>query len=489
MSMNTVLLLDLEPNSIEETRRPLEEAGFHVSVARDGEEGLLSFRHMAPDLVIIEPMLPGTNGFEVCRTIKESPGGAATPVIALTGYYSAADYETRAVEEYGFDQFLEKPVPGARLVATCCRLLSTAQAQQQAGPAPHEPTAEIQQVPAATADSADQPAADDDPTTNEPEESGGKLREVDPAVLAPPPVKRRRTLGGVLLRPRKVWGAIALFIVAGFLTGMGLAEEIVGGEGGFSLPSIHWMGDFVGPPRGADLFGPYGLDEQEALRNEMEFSLAEGASAAESEDLDAVAGIVDPESEEVPTGSAAADGAGPELSDPSAFDAAALSGPSGEEIADADTLWTALGSNSETFGVSEIIEESRLEFRGTSTVKAGTLVLLIDGTEVHSMELLSVSRGAKRFFKKIAGKAAEAIDFSITVTAGEHEIVARLQELGESFVYESRLTVEAEPDAEVPLRIVASRSGKRRLILELDEPEPEFTSGPGPEPEIAQLDF
>ena len=68
--MNTVLVVEDEENLLEALRYNLEREGYAVNTAIDGEQALLSARESAPDLVILDVMLPQLDGFEICRILR-----------------------------------------------------------------------------------------------------------------------------------------------------------------------------------------------------------------------------------------------------------------------------------------------------------------------------------------------------------------------------------------------------------------------------------
>jgi periplasmic protein TonB len=123
MSMpgRTVLVIDYDPQSIESTRKSLVDAGYQVEVATDGVEGLKTFERACPDLVLIEPMVPKKHGFQVCREIKGSARGRATPVLITTAFYKGRKHRAQARENYGCDDYLEKPIAQGELLAACRR--------------------------------------------------------------------------------------------------------------------------------------------------------------------------------------------------------------------------------------------------------------------------------------------------------------------------------------------------------------------------------
>lgn len=102
----------------------LEQAGFAFAHQGDGASGLAAVQESAPDLVILDLMLPGMDGLEVCRRIRSLPGAAASvPVLMLTAKGDAMD---RIIGlELGADDYLPKPFEPrellARIRAVLCR--------------------------------------------------------------------------------------------------------------------------------------------------------------------------------------------------------------------------------------------------------------------------------------------------------------------------------------------------------------------------------
>src|SRR5262245_10046420 len=110
MANYTILLIDYEPRSIERFRTPLEGAGYAVEIATDGVTGIEAFHRLAPDMVLVEAMIPKKHGFEVCQELKKTPHGRKTPVIITTGVYKGRKYRTQALHIYGCDEYIEKPI-------------------------------------------------------------------------------------------------------------------------------------------------------------------------------------------------------------------------------------------------------------------------------------------------------------------------------------------------------------------------------------------
>jgi DNA-binding response OmpR family regulator len=110
--MKTILVVDDERNIVDLLRLYLEKEGFAVIAASDGEEGLALHRRHAPDLVILDLMLPKIDGFEVCREIRRQ---GDTPVLMLTA--RADDIDAIVGLELGADDYVTKPFNPRALVA------------------------------------------------------------------------------------------------------------------------------------------------------------------------------------------------------------------------------------------------------------------------------------------------------------------------------------------------------------------------------------
>lgn len=110
--MSRILVIDDEPNLRHTVSYALKQEGYEVVSAGDGEEGLGLFASAAPDLVILDVMLPKLDGFEVCRRIRKS---SRVPVLMLT----ARDTELDKVVglEIGADDYLVKPFSMRELIA------------------------------------------------------------------------------------------------------------------------------------------------------------------------------------------------------------------------------------------------------------------------------------------------------------------------------------------------------------------------------------
>lgn len=110
-----VLVVDDIPANVKLLEAKLTSEYFDVISARNGPEALAMIREARPDLVLLDVMMPGMDGFEVCRKIKLDPAIAHTPVIMVTALDQVKDRVTGL--EAGADDFLTKPVVDVALFA------------------------------------------------------------------------------------------------------------------------------------------------------------------------------------------------------------------------------------------------------------------------------------------------------------------------------------------------------------------------------------
>jgi len=110
-----ILVVDDEPDIVELVSYNLKKEGFVVSSAADGEEALKLIRAGQYDLVILDLMLPGIQGMELCRIIRNDPGTAFVPIIMLTARGEEVDRVLGL--EIGADDYLTKPFSPRELIA------------------------------------------------------------------------------------------------------------------------------------------------------------------------------------------------------------------------------------------------------------------------------------------------------------------------------------------------------------------------------------
>src|SRR4030042_1355085 len=122
-SMNTVLIIDDEPAARESLEALLAAEGYQLEFAVDGLQGFARAAELYPDIILLDVMMPGIDGFEVCRRLREDPILAEVPVVMLTALDDQAS--RLAGIDRGADDFISKPFDKSELrarVRAICRL-------------------------------------------------------------------------------------------------------------------------------------------------------------------------------------------------------------------------------------------------------------------------------------------------------------------------------------------------------------------------------
>ena len=130
MAKETILVVEDEEDIRELLKYNLEKEGYQVFGAATGEEGLRAVRDRRPDLILLDLMLPGLDGLEVCRRIRGEAQTQPLPIIMLTAKGEEADIVTGL--ELGADDYIVKPFSPRVLLA---RLRAALAAPQPTAPA------------------------------------------------------------------------------------------------------------------------------------------------------------------------------------------------------------------------------------------------------------------------------------------------------------------------------------------------------------------
>lgn len=125
-----VLVVDDEENIQELIRLGLRYEGFQVESASNGPDGISAAQRLSPDLVILDLMLPGMDGLEVCRRMRANPTTQDVPILMLTAKDEVHDRVTGL--DTGADDYLTKPFDFEELVARVKAILRRQQRVQRA---------------------------------------------------------------------------------------------------------------------------------------------------------------------------------------------------------------------------------------------------------------------------------------------------------------------------------------------------------------------
>jgi DNA-binding response OmpR family regulator/DNA-binding CsgD family transcriptional regulator len=114
LKRSVVLVVDDHPDTLQFLIDALEDAGITVMVATDGKSALKQVSHLLPDLILLDAIMPGLDGFETCRALKSGPA-TDVPVIFMTGL-DDTEHIVKGLEAGGID-YLTKPIAPDELLA------------------------------------------------------------------------------------------------------------------------------------------------------------------------------------------------------------------------------------------------------------------------------------------------------------------------------------------------------------------------------------
>ena len=115
MNNKNILIVDDEPDLVELLSYNLKKEGFGVLTAPDGEDALHKIRKTEVDLILLDLMLPGIQGLELCRILRQNPKTERIPIIMLTAKGEEGD-KIRGLET-GADDYMTKPFSPKELIA------------------------------------------------------------------------------------------------------------------------------------------------------------------------------------------------------------------------------------------------------------------------------------------------------------------------------------------------------------------------------------
>jgi len=120
--MQSILVADDDPTVVVALRYVLEQAGFKVAVAQDGQEALDVMRRDVPDLLLLDVMMPRLSGYDVCERVRASPAWQHVRILMLTA--KGGVVEASKGMALGADDYMTKPFSTRELLSRIGRLLS-----------------------------------------------------------------------------------------------------------------------------------------------------------------------------------------------------------------------------------------------------------------------------------------------------------------------------------------------------------------------------
>lgn len=116
-----VLIADDEPNIVISLEFLMKREGHRVSVARDGDAALAMIRELKPDLVLLDVMMPGRSGFDVCQAVRSDDSLAGTKILMLSA--KGRDTDVAKGSALGADAYMTKPFSTKELAEKVRELL------------------------------------------------------------------------------------------------------------------------------------------------------------------------------------------------------------------------------------------------------------------------------------------------------------------------------------------------------------------------------
>jgi two-component system alkaline phosphatase synthesis response regulator PhoP len=117
-----ILIVEDDPSVLRATSYIMQKEGYEVLTAQDGLEGLKKAREDNPDLLILDVMLPGIDGFEICHSLRSEPKTAGLSILMFSAKGQESDRATGL--KVGADEYLTKPVDREVLLGKVADLLA-----------------------------------------------------------------------------------------------------------------------------------------------------------------------------------------------------------------------------------------------------------------------------------------------------------------------------------------------------------------------------
>jgi len=122
MKIGTALIVEDSLTDMQILTGCLQQGGIHVVVAQSGEEAIAVITRQRPDVVVLDVVLPGCSGFEVCRELKANPATRDIPVLMCST--KGSDLDRFWGMKQGADAYLPKPIDQEEFVRTVNRLIN-----------------------------------------------------------------------------------------------------------------------------------------------------------------------------------------------------------------------------------------------------------------------------------------------------------------------------------------------------------------------------
>ena len=132
MSRDKILIIEDDRDIVEMLKYNLEEEGYEIITAQEGMDALKKIHEDNPDVVLLDVNIPGMNGFELCRLIKEDPNLKDIIVVMISAVYYS-DEDAKKGMAMGADAYLRKPISPKLLIEAVDDLLTKRVGEPVAG--------------------------------------------------------------------------------------------------------------------------------------------------------------------------------------------------------------------------------------------------------------------------------------------------------------------------------------------------------------------